>query len=96
MIKQQCSKLSKNQKKFIEALMDYQNLQKTLPEDQRNIFPCSTDAQLVVDCLADLLLGEDWYVVDPLSISQVNTLILDEILYKYSKEYHKICRRNKK
>ncbi len=37
----------------------------------------------------DYLLGEDWYVTDPLSQTQVNEIALVEILKKYSKRYKK-------
>ena len=39
--------------------------------------------------LTDYLLGENWYVVDPISPRQVNTNIVHEILWKYSKRYRK-------
>lgn len=80
-------KLSKNMIKFIESLEKYEQDQNQKPFSKRNIYPTITDAQLVVDCLCDLLLGEDWYVTDPLPNGQVNTIILDEILYKYFKPY---------
>ena len=32
------------------------------------------------------LLGEDWYVVDPLSPTQVNAIAVDEIIHKYPKK----------
>lgn len=42
------------------------------------------DAQKAVDILADHLLGENWYIADPVSGSQANDIIVDEIrsLYK--------------
>ena len=39
--------------------------------------------------LTDYLLGENWYVVDPISPKQVNTNRVHEILWKYSKKYRK-------
>ena len=80
-------KLSENMLKFIENLEKYEQEQNQLPVNKRNIYTTSTDAQLVVDCLCDLFLGEDWYVIDPLSNGQVNTIILDENLYKHFKPY---------
>lgn len=63
---------------------------------ERDICPPTTEAQLVVNCLCDVFLGEDWYVVFPLHTTQVNTCILDEILYKYYKPYRKyVDKRNK-
>ena len=42
-----------------------------------------------LEFLTDYLLGENWYVVDPISPRQVNTNIVHEILWKYSKRYRK-------
>ena len=47
------------------------------------------NAQLAVDFLKDYLLGEDWYVVNPVNTEQCNTQIVHEVLMKYSKEYRK-------
>ena len=80
---------SENIQKFIKQREEYINKQMQIPKDKRNIYPNCTDAQLVVYCLCDLFLGEDWYVVDPLCNGQVNTIILDNILYKYCSEYRK-------
>ena len=35
------------------------------------------------------LLGEDWYVVNPVNHEQCNTQMVHEILYKYSRQYRK-------
>ena len=42
-----------------------------------------------LEFLTDYLLGENWYVVDPISPKQVNTNRVHEILWKYSKQYRK-------
>jgi hypothetical protein len=47
------------------------------------------DAQRAVDFLKDYLLGEDWYVVNPVNTEQCNTQIVYEILEKYSIEFNK-------
>lgn len=45
------------------------------------------EAQKAINELCDYLLGEDWYVVDPLRPAQVNAIInaiiVDEIKAKY-------------
>lgn len=51
--------------------------------------PPETDAQTVVNCLCDLLLGGEWYCT-VICNDQVNTVILDEILYRYCKEYRNL------
>jgi hypothetical protein len=47
------------------------------------------DPQLALLFLCDYLLGEKWSVVMPESQKQVNSAIVDEILFKYSKRYRK-------
>ena len=47
------------------------------------------EAEKALSFLTDYLLGENWYVVDPISPKQVNTNIVHEILWKYSKKYRK-------
>ena len=47
------------------------------------------EAEKALSFLADYLLGENWYVVAPISPKQVNTNRVHEILWKYSKQYRK-------
>ena len=47
------------------------------------------EAEKALSFLTDYLLGENWYVVDTISPKQVNTNIVHEILWKYSKQYRK-------
>ena len=75
--------------KFINILKDFDEVEQKKPYRERDICPPSTDPQLVVDCLADVFLGEDWYVSMPICTGQVNTVILDNILYKYYTPYRK-------
>ena len=62
---------------------------KILENRECGIFPSSTPPLLALEVLVEYLLGEDWYVVDPLSSGQCNTVIVDTILKKYSKQYRK-------
>ena len=50
-------------------------------------------AQKAVDFLQTYLLGEDWYVVNPVNAEQCNAQAVHEILMKYSAEYRKEYRR---
>lgn len=47
------------------------------------------NAQKALDILKDYLLGEDWYVVNPVNTEQCNTQLVYEILEKYSPEFKK-------
>lgn len=61
-----------------------------------NMFPPPLNAQLALQFLKDYLLGEDWYVVNPLGQEQINSEIVAEILNKYSKKYRKEVKQLKK
>lgn len=47
------------------------------------------DAQKALRFLTNYLLGENWYVTMPENQEQVNSVIVWEILNKYSKEFRK-------
>ena len=72
---------SKSIHKFVDILYQFE---KDHPDE---LCPPETDPQLVVDCLCDVFLGTDWYTSMPLNTKQVNTIILDHILSKHSKEF---------
>lgn len=53
-----------------------------------------TPAQQALNFISDYLLGNDWYIVDPLCNFQANTYIVDAIMVKYPdvKYTHKLRR----
>lgn len=51
------------------------------------------NAQKALYFLKDYLLGENWYVVNPVNTEQCNAQIVHEILYKCSSEYRREHRR---
>lgn len=89
-------KLPKLVVEFINRLKKRREDQMKLLPEERDIFPIATNAQDAINILCQGLLGEDWYIVDPIGNSQINTLIVDEILYKYNKEYRKEAKRYRK
>lgn len=58
-------------------------------ENKGNIFGVGISDAEFRQFIIDYLLGEDWYVVDPLGQTQINELALYEILNKYSRRYRK-------
>ena len=58
-------------------------------EDKNNMFGIGISDREFVRFVIDYLLGEDWYVVDPLEQTQVNEIALYKILNIYSKRYRK-------
>ena len=56
-------------------------------EDKDNIFGVGISDAEFRQFIIDYLLGEDWYIVDPLGQTQVNEIALYEILGKFSRRY---------
>ena len=65
-------------------------------EDNDNIFGVGVSDAEFRTFVIDYLLGEDWYVADPLGQTQINEIALYEILEKYSKRYRKEYRSRKR
>ena len=61
-------------------------------EDKDNIYGVGVSDAEFRAFIINYLLGEDWYVVDPLGQTQINEIALYEILKKYSKRYRKECK----
>lgn len=57
--------------------------------DKNNMFPPSLDPQTALDFLQEYLLGEDYYIINPMPNIQANCEVVHDILYKYSKQYRK-------
>lgn len=58
-------------------------------EDKDNIFGAGISDAEFRELIIDYLLGEDWYVTDPLGQTQINEIALHRILEKCSKRYRK-------
>lgn len=64
-------------------------------KDKGNIFGVGVSDAEFRRFIIDYLLGEKWYVVDPIGQTQINEIALYEILEKYSKRYRKEYKRQK-
>lgn len=56
------------------------------------MFIPSVPAQEAIHILTNYLLGEDYYIINPLCNEQANAEIVADILYKYSRKYRKELR----
>ena len=65
-------------------------------EDKGNIFGVGISDAEFRAFIIEYLLGEDWYVIDPLGQTQINEVALYEILEKHSKQYRKECKNRKR
>lgn len=54
-------------------------------EDDYGIMPPPMNAQTAINELSSYLLGDDWYIVDPVNAEQANAIIVYEIEKKYKK-----------
>ena len=54
-----------------------------------NMFPPPLEPQEALNFLQEYLLGEDWFIVSPLSTAQANCEVVHDILYKYSNKFKK-------
>lgn len=70
---------------YIDFILERERSRK----DTGNIYCTGITDEEFITFITEYLLGEDWYVVDPLGHNQVNQIALEEILYKYSKKFRK-------
>ena len=73
----------------MDSIIDYMKKKYAEREDKDNIFGVGISDGEFVHFAIKYLLGDDWYVVDPLGHDQINEEALFEILEKYSKRYRK-------
>ena len=62
-------------------------------EDKGNIYCAGITDREFIAFIIKYLLGDDWYVIDPLGNNQINQFALEEILYMYSKKFRKEYRK---
>ena len=79
----ECVKKGKERMKLTEFLDDrYKNR-----KDKDNIYGVGISDAEFRQFMIDYILGEDWYVADPLGQNQINEIALDLILVKCSRKY---------
>ena len=71
------------------TLTEYMNEKYKNREDKDNMFGVGISDAEFRTFIIQYLLGENWYVVDPLGQTQINEIALYEILEKYSRKYRK-------
>ena len=65
-------------------------------KDKDNIFCTGISDIEFIKFAIKYLLGDDWYVIDPLAHSQIVQIALEEILKKYSKKFRKELKNHSK
>ena len=77
-------------------ITEYMNEKYASREDKDNMFGVGISDAEFRKFIIDYLLGDNWYVVDPLGREQINEIAIYEILQKYSKQYRKELKTVKK
>ena len=62
---------------------------RTLRSDKYGLMPDVTSSQFALELLCDYLLGEDFICGDSMGVEQGNTVIVYNILKKYSRKFNK-------
>ena len=75
--------------------IDFVHNKQAQREDKDNIFCTGISDTEFVKFAIKYLLGDGWHVVDPLGYSQVTQLALEDILFKYSKQFNKEYKKTK-
>ena len=71
------------------SYIDFNQEKEKNREDKDNIYCTGISDREFVNFAIKYLLGDDWYVVDPLGHEQINQVALEEILTNYSKRFRK-------
>ncbi len=67
----------------------FEAVKENIEDTSYGICPPPMPAQECLNILCDYLLGEDWYVASSMSAEQVNAVVVEQILEKYSKQWRK-------
>lgn len=76
-------------KKVYNYNKGFEALKNNICDTSCGLYPAPMEAQEALDILTSYLLGDDWYVVDSIGPTQVNAIITEQILDKYSKKWKK-------
>lgn len=79
-----------------KSVFDYFDEKYKNREDKNNMCGVGISDSDFRHFIINYLLGDDWYVTDPISQEQVNEIALCEILKKYSKRFRKEYKKHKK
>jgi hypothetical protein len=67
----------------------FEAMKSNIEDTSYGLYPAPMEAQEALDILTSYLLGDDWYVVDSIGPKQINAIITEQILDKYSKKWKK-------
>lgn len=70
-------------------MKNFETFYQTLQSDKYGLIPDVTSSQFALEILCDYLLGEDFICGDSMGVEQGNTVIVYNILKKYSRKFNK-------
>lgn len=70
-------------------MKNFETFYQTLQSDKYGLIPDVTSSQFALELLCDYLLGEDFVCGDSMGVDQGNTVIVYNILKKYSRKFNK-------
>ncbi len=67
----------------------FEPMKENIENTSYGICPAPMNAQEALNILCDYLLGDEWYCAMSMGVEQVNAVIVEQILDKYSKQWRK-------
>ena len=67
----------------------FEPLKENICTTDYGLLPAPMEAQQALDILTSYLLGDDWYYAGSCNVEQCNTIVVEQILDKYSKKWRK-------
>lgn len=79
--------MNKLDRKAIQKYNDFIDKRYANRKDKENIYGVGLTDREFVKFIIPIILGEDWYVVDPIGHNQVNEIAFERILDKLDKHW---------
>lgn len=89
-------KMNKQVQEFFDYLIKVNQEQAKIPVDERNLWPYELSGQKAFDVLISSIMGDDYYIVDPLPNIQANPIILYDILMKIDPAFSRAVNKEKR
>nr|DAS76709.1 MAG TPA: hypothetical protein [Caudoviricetes sp.] len=89
-------KMNKRVQEFFDYLVEVNREQAKIPLDKRNFWPYELSGQKAFGVLISSIMGDDYYIVDPLPNIQANPIILYDILMKIDPAFRRAVKNKQK
>lgn len=89
-------KMNSRVQEFFDYLIKVNQEQAKIPVDERNLWSYELSGQKAFDVLISSIMGDDYYIVDPLPNIQANPIILYDILMKIDPAFRRAVNKEKR